>query len=207
LPLYQNFPPRQRIELRLFPSNADGLPSVYNIAIEEARSAPAILVFIHDDLHLSDYYWAERLREGLRAFDIVGLAGNKRRVARQASWMYLDDQFRADSSENLSGVLGHGEGFPNLKQLSVYGEPRQEVRLLDGVMIAMRSETLIETGLRFDDQFRFDFYDLDFCRQAELLGIRMGTWAISAIHASAGNLGGKAWQLAYRMYLEKYDEV
>ena len=207
LPLYQNFPRHQRIELRLFANNAVGLPSVYNIAIEEARQAPAILVFIHDDLHLSDYFWADRLREGLDHFDIVGLAGNKRRVARQTSWMYLDKEFNADSFDNLSGVLGHGEGFPNLTQLSVYGEPCQEVKLLDGVLIAVRSEILIEKDLRFDEQFTFDFYDLDFCRQAEARAIRMGTWAISAIHASAGKLGGCDWQIAYKQYLSKYGEL
>jgi GT2 family glycosyltransferase len=207
LPFYRTFPPRQRIELRLFKNNVEGLPSIYNVAIEEARADPAILVFIHDDVYLSDYYWAEHLLEGLRVFDIVGLAGNRRRAPRQASWMYLNDQFLRDTDENLSGVLGHGEGFPNLKELSVYGLPCQQVRLLDGVMLAVRSRTLTDTGLRFDPRFTFHFYDLDFCRQAEVLGIRMGTWAISVIHASAGKLGGEAWREAYQRYLAKYEEA
>lgn len=207
LPLYRTFPRGQRIELRLFRENREGLPSVYNTAIEEARTDPAILVFIHDDVFLSDYYWASHLLEGLSAFEVVGLAGNRRRVARQASWMYLDGEFTRDAEEHLSGVLGHGEGFPNLKQLSIYGEPCQEVKLLDGVLLAVRSPKLIETGLRFDPQFRFHFYDMDFCRQAELAGLRMGTWAISAIHASAGKLGGAAWRAAYRDYLVKYGET
>ena len=207
LPLYRTFPPRQRIELRLFANNERGLPSVYNLAIDEAREHPAILVFIHDDVYLSDYYWAEHLLDGLRSFDIVGLAGNRRRVPGQASWMYLNDRFESDSYDNLSGVLGHGEGFPNLRQLSVYGPPGREVKLLDGVLLAVRSTRLIETSLRFDERFAFDFYDLDFCRQAEQRGLRMGTWAISAIHASAGKLGSPGWQQAYRTYLEKYGEA
>lgn len=207
LPFYRTFPPRQRIELRLFKENSQGLPAVYNTAIEEAKDDPAILVFIHDDVFLSDYYWAEHLLEGMRVFDIVGLAGNRCRAPRQASWMYLDNEFHRDRDENLSGVLGHGAGFPGLKELSVYGPPGQQVLLLDGVMLAVRSEVLIETGLRFDPRFSFDFYDLDFCRQAELRGLRMGTWAISLIHASAGNLGGNAWQAAYRDYLVKYGEA
>src|SRR6202040_2197915 len=103
----------------------------------------------------------------------VGLAGNRRRARGQASWMYLDDSFQRDQDENLSGVLGHGEGFPNLRQLSIYGEPRSECKLLDGVLLAVRSETLLEHGLRFDPRFTFHFYDLDFCRQAEQMGLRM----------------------------------
>lgn len=207
LPFYRTFPPRQRIELRLFKDNVEGLSSIYNAAIEEARADPAILVFIHDDVYLSDYYWAEHLLDGLRTFDIVGLAGNRRRAPRQASWMYLDDAFRRDRDENLSGVLGHGEGFPNLKELSVYGAPGQSVAMLDGVLLAVRSELLIGTGLRFDERFKFHFYDLDFCRQAENRGLRMGTWAISVIHASPGRLGGEKWRAAYGDYLAKYGEI
>jgi GT2 family glycosyltransferase len=207
LPVYRTFPKRQAIELRLFPKNDQGLPTVYNIAIEEARASPAILVFIHDDVYLSDFYWAEHLHDALAEFDIVGLAGNKRRVPGQASWMYLDGEFTRDSHDNLSGVLGHGNPFPDLRQLSAYGDPGQEVRLLDGVMMAVRSQALIERELRFDPRFRFHFYDMDFCRQAELRGLRMGTWAISLVHASAGKLGNEGWRGAYHEYLRKYDET
>lgn len=206
LPIYRTFPKRQVIELRLFPNNREGLSSIYNTAIEESRADPALLIFIHDDVYLSDYYWVEHLCEALRHFDLVGLAGNRRRVPRQASWMYLDGQFTRDNYDNLSGVLGHGNPFPDLRQLSVYGEPGQEVKLLDGVMMAIRSQILLERELRFDPQFTFDFYDLDFCRQAELRGIRMGTWAISMVHASAGALGVDRWRAAYRDYLAKYGE-
>ncbi len=206
LPLYQTFPKRQAIELRLFPENEEGLSGLYNTAIEEARTDPAILVFIHDDVYLSDYYWAKHLHEGLHSFDLVGLAGNRRRVPRQASWMYLDDRFVRDNYDNMSGVLGHGDPFPNLRQLSVYGDPGCEVKLLDGVLLAIHSHTLVARNLRFDPRFRFHFYDMDFCRQAELRGVRMGTWAISVVHASAGKLGNEGWRAAYRDYLEKYGE-
>jgi tetratricopeptide (TPR) repeat protein len=206
LPVYRSFPKRQVIELRLFANNQEGLSIIYNAAIEESKSDPAILIFIHDDVYLSDYYWAEHLHDALGHFDLVGLAGNRRRVPRQASWMFLDDQFTRDNYDNLSGVLGHGDPFPNLRQLSDYGEPGQEVKLLDGVMLAARSQTLIERDLKFDPRFKFHFYDLDFCRQAEMRGIRMGTWAISVVHASAGTLGVDAWRAAYGDYLAKYGE-
>lgn len=121
--------------------------------------------------------------------------------------MYLNGEFKRDRDENLTGVIGHGAGFPDLIELSVYGPPGQQVALLDGVMLAVRSDLLIESGLRFDTRFTFDFYDMDFCRQAELRGLRMGTWPISMIHGSAGNLGGEAWRAAYRQYLVKYGEA
>jgi tetratricopeptide (TPR) repeat protein len=207
LPFYRTFPKQQIIELRLFAENRAGLSGLYNTAIEEARSDPAILIFIHDDVYLSDYYWSEHLHRALQSFDLVGLVGNRRRVPGQASWMYLDDRFNCDSYDNFSGVVGHGDPFPNLKQLSIYGEPGAEVKLLDGVLMAIRSRTLVERDLRFDPRFHFHFYDMDFCRQAELLQLKMGTCAVSVVHASAGELGTSGWLSAYRDYLAKYGEI
>jgi tetratricopeptide (TPR) repeat protein len=206
LPAYRDFPPDQKIELRLFPENRAGLAGLYNTAIEEALADPAILVFIHDDIYLSDYYWSDHLHKALQSFDIVGLVGNKRRVPRQASWMFLDERFTCDNYINFSGVLGHGDPFPNIKQLNMYGQPEVEVKLLDGVLLAVRSATLAERELRFDPRFHFHFYDMDFCRQAELRQLRLGTCAMSLVHASAGALGSASWTSAYSDYLAKYGE-
>lgn len=203
---FRSYPAGQPIEVRLFQNNTAGLSSAYNVAIEESKADPAILVFCHDDLLLCDFFWVERLLESLRAFQIVGLSGNRRRVPRQPSWMYLDDRFTRDDFENFSGVVGHGEGLPNLKQLSVYGPPGLEVKLLDGVMLAVRSHVLLDTALWFDPQFDFNFYDMDFCRQAELRHLKMGTCAISVVHQSPGRLGTPAWLAAYEKYLRKYGE-
>jgi len=193
------------LEVRLFEKNVAGLPSVYNTAISEAKQSPAVLVFIHDDVHLCDFNWAFSLLEGLEQFHIIGLAGNKRRVPRQPSWAFVDDRFTWDKPENLSGMVGHGNGFP-CRNLSVYGPSMQEVKLLDGLMLACRSEILLEKGLHFDERFKFHLYDLDFCRQAERLGLRMGTWSISVIHESGGSFGSPAWKDAYQRYLEKWND-
>lgn len=207
LPHYKTFPRGQPIELRLFPANSASLGAAYNAAIEEARADPAVLVFLHDDVLLNDFYWTSHLLEGLQHFDIVGLAGNRRCAPGQASWMFLDDRFLVrDDDRHLSGVLGHGVSFPDLIELSVYGPPGQQVQVLDGVFLAARSESLQRSGLRFDPRFAFHFYDMDFCRQASARGLRMGTWAISAIHGSPGRLGSPEWRRAYRDYLAKYGE-
>ena len=53
------------VELRLFAGNTTGLPSVYNIAIEESAEDPAILLFIHDDVYLCDFHWTATLNDAL----------------------------------------------------------------------------------------------------------------------------------------------
>lgn len=199
LSLYQ-FP---FLELDLYESNSDGLSKVYNRSIENAKNNPAILVFAHDDIHITDFFWVDQLVNSLNHFDIVGVAGNKQRVPNQPSWAFIDSNFTWDKPENLSGVVGHGNGFPP-SNLSVFGAPCQEVKLLDGVFLACHSEFLKSKDLHFDEQFDFHFYDLDFCRHAEQKGSRMGTWCITLIHESGGNFNSPRWQTAKEKYFAKW---
>src|SRR3954447_14831026 len=74
-----------RIESAIAYRNRRGLPAVFNNQIiEENRNK--ILVFTHDDVRIDDYWLTARLDEGLRAFDVSGVAGNRRRRPNQASW-------------------------------------------------------------------------------------------------------------------------
>jgi GT2 family glycosyltransferase len=193
------------VELILFDLNTRGLPVLYNSIIRQAADDPAILVFAHDDLHLLDYFWPTRVMEGLSSFEIIGLAGNKRRLPCQPAWAFKDASFTWDDSTNLSGVVGHGQGHPP-ENLSAFGAPRQRVLLMDGLFLATHSETLLEHQILFDERFDFHFYDLDFCRQAELRGVTCGTWDIAVVHESRGNFGSPAWYEAYQKYLQKWGD-
>jgi len=191
------------VELKLFAGNRQGLPKLYNAAIREAAARPAVLIFIHDDVHLCDFFWAMHVTSGLRVFDVIGLAGNKRRVPRQPSWYHLDERFTPDTAQNLSGIVAHGSSFPP-GNVSWYGAPGQQVKLLDGLFLAVHSQTLLAQHIEFDERFDFHFYDLDFCRQAEARNLRLGTWTISVIHESAGNFASESWRSAYERYLQKW---
>jgi GT2 family glycosyltransferase len=191
------------LQLRLFANGNPGIPVVYNTALRESADDPAILVFIHDDIHLLDFFWPEKIVQGLQSFDIIGLAGNKRRVPRQAGWMFLDDKFTRDAPENLSGVVAHGKSWP-AAGISYYGATGQECKLMDGLMLAAKSETLLSKNVGFDETFDYHFWDLDFCRQAERQGLRMGTWPMQVMHESGGNFSGPSWRENYQKYLIKW---
>jgi GT2 family glycosyltransferase len=199
-----NFNQPSFLSIRLFPENKFGLSKVYNQAIKECDNQPCIVCFAHDDLHFLDFFWFFRVVESLEHFDVVGVAGNKRRAPNQPSWAFLDENFLWDKSENLSGVVGHGKSFP--PNLDVFGLPRQKVILLDGLFLAAKSQTLLDHNLFFDERFNFHFYDLDFCRQIEVKGLRCGTVDLSLIHESGGAFETKDWKDSYQSYLEKWGE-
>lgn len=190
-------------ELKLFTQNSRGLSDVYNEAIDESKTAPAILVFIHDDVLVPDFYWGNRIRSSLEKFDLIGVAGNKRRLPKQPGWIIQNVNYELDDYANLSGAIGQGNGFPPEK-IDFFGPFNQECKLMDGVFLAAYSETLQTSGLKFDSQFHFHFYDLDFCRRAEELGLKMGTTDLTLIHQSYGQLN-QQWINSYELYLQKWD--
>lgn len=193
------------MDVCLFAENTTGLPTLYNSVIQKTAQAPCTLIFAHDDLHLLDFYWMDHIVNGLKQFQILGLAGNTRRLPRQPGWAFIDERFTWDDPQYLSGVVGHGTGFPP-RQLGVFGPAGQRVKLLDGLFLAAHSTTFTNTGLAFDERFAFHFYDMDLCRQAEALNISCGTWPISLIHESGGNFTSEAWKTAYAAYLAKWGE-
>jgi len=163
---------------------------------------------MHDDVIITDYFWLERIEEGLSKFDIVGVVGNKKRVNNQPSWAFIEKKgtkFTWDKKENLSGVIGHGDGFIPLN-ISYFGKSRQKVLLLDGVFMATKIETLKQNNLLFDNQFDFHFYDMDLCRQAEVKGISCGTWDLFIIHKSIGSFKSEKWEINYEKYLKKWND-
>jgi hypothetical protein len=197
---YSNFP----LKKKLYFNNARPLPICYNDAISSTIDAQEILVFLHDDVSIVDFFWIDKIFWGFQHFDLLGLAGNKRRVPGQPAWAFLDEKFTWDHPSNLSGAVGHGRQFPC--QLSIYGPPGQACKLMDGVFLATKKGLLETNNIRFDEMFDFHFYDLDFCRQIEKQNLRMGTIPLSAIHESPGNFGTPQWRKNYEKYLLKWKE-
>ena len=190
-----------RLKVLIATSNSRGLPLVYNEMLDQA-SDNSVLVFMHDDLWIDDYYMIQRVLEGLEQFDIIGLAGNRRRAAHQPAWHYVNMQFQWDDPENLSGVISHGP-HPGGK-VQYYGSAPAACELLDGVFLAAKKSTLMEHNVRFDPRFDFHFYDMDFCRTARQNGLRLGTWPICMTHQGAGVFGTPEWRRNHETYIAKW---
>ena len=185
-------------------SNSRGLPDVYNARIT-AHDGPQVLVFVHDDVWIDDYFLAERVLEGLKTYDVIGVAGNRRRVPRQPAWAFVDEKRTWDQRSNLSGRVAHGPR--PFGSISDYGDSVSvECELLDGVFLAARRATLVERGVLFDPRFDFHFYDMDFCRSARKAGLRLGTWPVCLTHQSGGDFSAAAWKEKYGLYCEKWPD-
>ncbi|HTK75936.1 MAG TPA: glycosyltransferase [Gemmataceae bacterium] len=195
---------RESVELSVYFENTLGLPELYNASLDQADDED-VLIFVHDDVWIDDWFLPERLQQGLERFAVVGVAGNRRRVPKQPGWWTTDTSTQLNDYDlaNLSGSIAHFDG--PVARVIYWGEVPSPVKLLDGVFLAARAGTLRQAGVRFDPRFKFHYYDMDFCRQCEQAGLTMGTWPIALTHGSGGQLTDQ-WRAVYLEYLEKWRE-
>ena len=206
---WSRLPKVLRPALFLHPGNdgpeALGLAEFYNAAIEKLPQ-DSLLVFVHDDVYLHDWFLIDQLQLGLQQFDVIGVVGCSNPSPDQAGWpVQLDGSGVVRMVINqvgASGVINHFD--PAQPRPDVFGPTRKEVQLLDGCLIACYRSTLIKHQLRFDPCFRFHCYDTDFCRSARVKGLRLGTWPLPITHASVGNYDAE-FQLAARDLNRKWN--
>jgi hypothetical protein len=186
-------------------TTARGLSQIFNLVLDQTP-AGTDLVFVHDDVYLHDWFLSVHVAQALEQFDVVGLAGSSNPDLTQPSWgLGFDADLNPTGWQpglERSGAVNHFDyGCPDV---TVYGPTPRPCVLLDGVFLAVRTSLLKERGVRFDEQFKFHLYDLDFCRSAQRSGLRLGTWPIAITHDSGGSFGSESFKQAARAYLDKW---
>ena len=181
--------------------NSEGLSRVYNRAIEKHRSLKTdYLIFVHDDAFLNDLFLFEKLEKGFRAFDLIGIAGATylNLDSENVGWFHCPPHCRAGGV--LHPVVDRKEGqFCH----ESFGAAPKRCLVVDGVFMALKMAALGE--IRFDEQFTFDFYDLDFCLAMHKAGRAIGVAPILITHLSQGaSLGGRRFKLLERRFIEKH---
>lgn len=76
-----------RISASVAFENWIGLPEMYNRRMT-AVDSQEFLIFVHDDVWLDDYCVDDRVLQRLMHFDVVGVAGKRRRAPSHPSWSY-----------------------------------------------------------------------------------------------------------------------
>ncbi len=164
-------------------NNKNSLASVYNQHINE-KYKDNTLLFVHDDVYIDDLRLYQKLEEAFEIYDVVGLAGTTGplTIKEPALWHIM-----GGPRENYRGSVAH---YANDKQCysTSFGLTPDRVLLIDGLFMAVKTKTLLDKGIKFDESnpARFHFYDLDFCLQCNKAGLKIGVWPIWCIHKSPG---------------------
>jgi hypothetical protein len=167
--------------------NKEGLSKVYNKFINESYKNKKI-IFIHDDVLIEDLFWEEKLNIAFEKYNIVGLAGSRKvDLSKPPAWHLMSDK------QDHCGEVAHS----HQKQVwtTCFGPTESRVLVMDGLFIAVDINSLLKTGLKFDEKFDFHHYDITFCLNANRNKIKMGVTPIRVIHFGLGDsMNTEDWQ-------------
>ena len=172
-------------------NNTAPLSVVYNRYLTEERK-DYIVVFVHDDLFISDYgNFEAKCHEACKLYDVFGVAGGfgglEITPEKPALWHLI--------SKKHAGFAGHYDessiekGNPYTKcWVTTFGVSPQPVTLIDGAFLGVNVEKVLESGVRFDEECPsgFHFYDLLFCVNAKRKGLKLGVFPFNTFHQSPG---------------------
>lgn len=159
------------------------LTEAYNIALDMADNEE-IVVLAHDDISL-EYGWDEKIKNIFDESDygIIGVAGTAT-LDKNCVWW--------EKKGDLCGIVSH-EKIVNgkvIKYDTKFSEKHEfvmEVAVVDGVFIAIKKDRIKQ---KFNENITgFHFYDISFCVDNFLDGVRLGvTTSFKIHHKSVGNL-------------------
>lgn len=190
-------------------NNKEGLSTVYNRYITSTYKDEYV-VFVHDDLLISDLFAKEKIIEGLKQYNIIGLAGTNKIVdTSYPAWHIMAGWNKPEHGRSHSlGEVAHiykDSSNQDQIQTSVYGKTQGRVLLLDGLFLGVDVEKLLQANCSFDTDFNYHFYDLSFCLRANQAKLTMGVIQLFCIHRGIGDsLFSNEWKNDAPRFINKY---
>ena len=173
------------------------LTDVYNMGLKDSKND--IVLFCHDDIKFDTKNWGRKLLKHFEKSDygILGVAGC-RYLPESGKWWEIP-------SEMMGQVYHENDGK---RWLSTYnpkfGNNILPSVLVDGLFFAVNKNNLSRD---FDESVRgFHFYDLNFCVQNFLSGVKIGVISnIDITHLSIGQTN-QEWERNRILFSEKYSD-
>lgn len=167
-------------------NNGISLTKCYNEGLKKAKNN--IVVFCHDDILLMNKNWGNKVVKHFSKNEdlgILGVAGSKS-LPKSARWW--------DNPKTMYGRVQHTD--KGKTWLSAYSKDLnnslEDVVLVDGLFFAVHKDRIKK---EFDESVEgFHFYDIDFCFQNHLEGVRVAVCTdIKVNHMSIGQTNDK-WE-------------
>lgn len=173
------------------------LSQVYNEIISEAKSE--IVILCHDDIYFDTNAWYPKIQKNFEKNDygIIGVAGTTH-LPESGKWW--------ENRRKMFGIVNHeaqGRKWES-KYSSSLGNDIKEMAIVDGVFIAIHKNRIKKN---FVEEFKgFHFYDLPFCLENYLEGVKVGVCTnIRITHKSIGQTN-QQWEDNRLLFVKKYSE-
>jgi len=176
------------IDIYVQPNNTDTLTQFGNKMIAYSVDEYDYLILMHSDVNFSLTEFVSHLILTKEKYNVVGLAGTKKLFISQTplTWFTGSHKYPKDRygriTHNHDGMML--ESFFNRDKPDVLDT---EVLTIDGLMMCLDKKTMQNEKAKFDEQFTYDFYDLDFCLNVQMnTDLKIGVFVQPTIHNSVG---------------------
>ena len=171
------------------------LAETYNEILSESKTN--IVVLCHDDIYFDTTSWYHKLMKHFEKseYGIIGVAGS---TSLPSSGQWWEDR------RKMIGIVNHEH--EGKKWVSKYSDNInngiKDSIIVDGLFIAINKERIKSN---FDEDFKgFHFYDLPFCFENYLQGVKVGVITnIRITHKSIGQTN-EQWEENRKQFAEKY---
>lgn len=189
-------------------NNEKGLSENYNKILNQYKTEFDYLIFLHDDLIVDDANVCEKIIQAHKEYDIVGLAGGINPViAKPALWHLMCGGFQGG---NLRGAVAHPASFTpsqtNQIFMTSFGPTPARVAVLDGLFLSVNTKRIIETGWKFNENYKFHHYDIASSLDANSKKLKLGVTPIWVVHSSPGllNPGDSSFLQSQEKFIQEY---
>ena len=152
-------------------NNTESLAKVYNHYLNEFRynckDCVDFIVFMHADVQVDVKSFLSHVEQCRNKYDVIGLCGTS---VMNVSQSPLNWYTGSNPTPNTRwGCVTHGEIGNQTAFFSSHSPDvtDHEVACIDGLCIVFGPKA-IESGMKFDEQFKYDFYDTDISFQTIL---------------------------------------
>jgi glycosyltransferase involved in cell wall biosynthesis len=173
------------------------LTQLYNKALKETTND--IVVFCHDDIIFETKNWGKKILNHFKRnsdYGILGKAGTKY-LPKSGRW------WDCGMTEVIGQVYHQSEGKKWLSKYSEYfGNKIEDTIIVDGLFFVVNKNNIKQT---FDEDIKgFHFYEVDFCFNNFLNGVKVGVISdISITHLSIGQTNDQ-WENNRVQFVDKY---
>lgn len=171
------------------------LYEIYNEIINESDTD--IVVLCHDDIYFDSTAWYPKIMKHFEKsnYGIIGVAGT---TSIPVSGMWWEDR------RKMVGIVNHennGNKWESKYSESI-GNNIEPVVIVDGLFIALHKKRIKKN---FVEDFKgFHFYDIPFCFENYLQGVKIGVITnIRITHKSIGQTN-EQWEENRKLFAEKY---
>lgn len=191
----------QDIDLQITYNNKIGLCESYNKIINQPVKHKYI-AFCHHDVSLQYANLITGITDGLQKFDVIGVAGGKNpKILEKNLWHWMMPQV------DYRGFAAHAADSGKLF-VTNFGPSPDRVAVLDGVFIAFEHDKIKQSNARFDEQFIWHHYDIDFSLTCNKNKLKLGVYPILIYHESPGlkDINNAEWNRSNQAFINKWNK-